>query len=155
MKTFETAFMAAVLAGLLRCSACGGATRDEGTHQDDAAVSPNEDVDGGNRPAEASKPSPDGTSSEMDSGVVDSAPIDGSAGEGCTYVSGDYAVSNGNRCDSIIISCPSDVDASRVNCADICPRAGSATAVQCGRLPNQDSGGGTVLMSCLAPACQA
>lgn len=132
--------------------ACGGVTRVESTSEVDASA------------VVADAASESAVVSETDSSVVDAdledvdaaplAPLDGSAGEGCSYVSGDYVVRNGNNCDSIIVSCPHGLgDASFAACAAMCPRDGAATAFRCWQ-QTSDASVGAVLISCLAPNCQ-
>jgi len=82
-----------------------------------------------------------------------SAGPDGSPGDGCTYVSGQYTGGSG-MCDGITLSCPSTVTAA--DCSSACPVAfagsQSAPALKCD--VSLDDGGETLTVFCRSPLCQ-
>jgi hypothetical protein len=103
---------------------------------------------------------------DQDSAVVDGAVVggddggdagatpDGSPGDGCTYLSGEYTGGTAGTCHDVTILCPSTV--TEADCPAACPVAFVGTdprpVSKCYITPTD--GGTTVSIDCRSPLCQ-
>ena len=116
--------------------------------------------------ADASADATPDASLDEDGTVIDSSvpgddggdagePPDGSPGDGCTYVSGEYTGGTAGTCHDVTILCPSSVV--EADCPTACPVAFVGTdprpVTKCYVTP-ADGGTGMVSIDCRSPLCE-